>query len=147
MNKKLLTYFLLLFLAVAMPSCSNDNDNDEPGSSVEDLIVGVWKMYYDPKYPDEDDYEMLKLKDDGTYIRIMEEGAGYPYREYGTYLIRKSSLYRNKYILTLINSDNSYYPKALQIVSISKNKLVLRYEGSSEGESTKNETYEYTRVE
>ena len=145
MNKKLLTYFLLLFLAVAMPSCSNDNDNDEPESSVEDLIVGVWKMYYDPEYPDE--YEMLKLKDDGTYILIAEEGAGYPYRGYGTYLIRKSSLYRNKYILTLINSDNSYYPKALQIVSISKNKLVLRYEGSSEGESTKNETYEYTRVE
>ena len=51
-----------------MPSCSNDNDNDEPESSVEDLIVGVWKMYYDPKYPDE--YEMLKLKDDGTYIEI-----------------------------------------------------------------------------
>ena len=146
MNKKLLTYFLLLFLAVAMPSCSNDNDNDEPGSSVEDLIVGVWKMYYDPKYPDEDDYEMLKLKDDGTYIIIAKED-GQTFRKYGTYLIRKSSLYRNKYILTLINSDNSYYPKALQIVSISKNKLVLRYEGSSEGESTKNETYEYTRVE
>ena len=143
MDKKLLTYFLLLFLAVAMPSCSNDNDNDEPESSVEDLIVGVWKMYYDPKYPDE--YEMLKLKDDGTYIFIADEGP--VYKEYGTYLIRKSSLYRNKYILTLINSDNSYYPKALQIVSISKNKLVLRYEGSSEGESTKNETYEYTRVE
>lgn len=142
MNKKLLTYFLLLFLAVAMPSCSNDNDNDEPGSSVEDLIVGVWKMYYDPKYPDE--YEMLKLKDDGTYIFIADEGP--VYKEYGTYLIRKSSLYRNKYILTLINSDNND-PKALQIVSISKNKLVLRYEGSSEGESTDDETYEYTRVE
>ena len=146
MNKKLLTYFLLLFLAVAMPSCSNDNDNDEPESSVEDLIVGVWKMYYDPEYPDE--YEMLKLKDDGTYILIAEEGAGYPYREYGTYLIRKSSLYPNKYILTLIN-DKQVIEQALafQIVSISKNKLVLRYEGSSEGESTKNETYEYTRVE
>lgn len=143
MNKKLLTYFLLLFLAVAMPSCSNDNDNDEPESSVEDLIVGVWK-YYNPEY--QDDYEMLKLKDDGTYIIISKED-GRTFREYGTYLIRKSSLYRNKYILTLINSDNSYYPEALQIVSISKNKLVLRYEGSSEGESTKNETYEYTRVE
>ena len=136
MNKKLLTYFLLLFLAVAMPSCSNDND--EPESSVKDLIVGVWK---DNEYDD-----VLKLRDDGTYILIAEEGAGYPYREYGTYLIRKSSLYRNKYILTLINSDNND-PEALQIVSISKNKLVLRYEGSSEGESTKNETYEYTRVE
>ena len=144
MSKKLLTYFLLLFLAVTMPSCSNDNDNDEPESSVEDLIVGVWKMHYDPEYPD--DYEMLKLKDDGTYIIIAKED-GQTFREYGTYLIRKSSLYRNKYILTLINSDNSYYPEALQIVSISKNKLVLRHEGSSEGESTKNETYEYTRVE
>ena len=142
MSKKLLTYFLLLFLAVTMPSCSNDNDNDKPESSVEDLIVGVWKMYYDPKYPDE--YEMLKLKDDGTYIFIADEGP--VYKEYGTYLIRKSSLYRNKYILTLINSDNND-PKALKIVSISKNKLVLRYEGSSEGESTDDETYEYTRVE
>lgn len=146
MNKKLLTYFLLLFLAVAMPSCSNDNDNDEPESSVEDLIVGVWKMYYDPEYPD--DYEMLKLKDDGTYILIgEEEGAVYPYREYGTYLIRKSSLYRNKYILTLINSDNSYYPEALQIVSISKNKLVLRSEGYFEGDDPDDETNEFTRVE
>lgn len=143
MNKKLLTYFLLLFLAVAMPSCSNDNDNDEPESSVEDLIVGVWKMYYDPEYPDE--YEMLKLKGDGTYIIIAKED-GQTYREYGTYLIRKSSLYRNKYILTLINSDNND-PDDLLIVSISKNKLVLRYEGSSEGESTDDETYEYTRVE
>lgn len=126
-----------------MPSCSNDNDNDEPESSVEDLIVGVWKMYYDPEYPDE--YEMLKLKGDGTYIIIAKEG-GQTYREYGTYLIRKSSLYRNKYILTLINSDNND-PDDLLIVSISKNKLVLRYEGSSEGESTDDETYEYTRVE
>ena len=60
MNKKLLTYFLLLFLAVAMPSCSNDND--EPESSVKDLIVGVWK------YNESDD--VLKLRDDGTYILI-----------------------------------------------------------------------------
>ena len=144
MNKKLLTYFLLLFLAVTMPSCSNDNDNDEPESSVEDLIVGVWKMYYDPKYPD--DYEMLKLKDDGTYIIIAKED-GQTFREYGTYLIRKSSLYRNKYILTLINSDNSYYPEALQIVSISKNKLVLRFEGYFEGDDPDDETTGFTRME
>lgn len=118
-----------------MPSCSNDNDNDEPESSVEDLIVGVWK---DNEYDD-----VLKLRDDGTYILIDGDDGE---REYGTYLIRKSSLYRNKYILTLINSDNNA-PEALQIVSISKNKLILRYEGSSEGESTEDETYEYTRVE
>ena len=143
MNKKLLTYFLLLFLAVAMPSCSNDNDNDEPESSVEDLIVGVWKMYYDPEYPDE--YEMLKLKGDGTYIIIAKED-GQTYREYGTYLIRKSSLYRNKYILTLINSDNND-PDDLLIVSISKNKLVLRDEGLFEGDDPDDDIYEYTRVE
>lgn len=142
MNKKLLTYFLLLFLAVAMPSCSNDNDNDEPGSSVEDLIVGVWK-YYDPEY--QDDYEMLKLKDDGTYIIIAKED-GQTFREYGTYLIRKSSLYRNKYILTLINSDNND-PDDLLIVSISKNKLVLRDEGLFEGDDPDDETNEFTRVE
>ncbi len=143
MNKKLLTYFLLLFLAVAMPSCSNDNDNDEPESSVEDLIVGVWKMYYDPEY--QDDYEMLKLKDDGTYIIIAKED-GQTFREYGTYLIRKSSLYRNKYILTLINSDNND-PDDLLIVSISKNKLVLRDEGLFEGDDPDDDIYEYTRVE
>ena len=143
MNKKLLTYFLLLFLAVAMPSCSNDNDNDEPESSVEDLIVGVWKMYYDPEY--QDDYEMLKLKDDGTYIIIAKEDSQ-TFREYGTYLIRKSSLYRNKYILTLINSDNND-PDDLLIVSISKNKLVLRDEGLFEGDDPDDDIYEYTRVE
>ena len=143
MNKKLLTYFLLLFLAVTMPSCSNDNDNDEPESSVEDLIVGVWKMYYDPEY--QDDYEMLKLKDDGTYIIIAKED-GQTFREYGTYLIRKSSLYRNKYILTLINSDNND-PDDLLIVSISKNKLVLRDEGLFEGDDPDDDIYEYTRVE
>lgn len=143
MNKKLLTYFLLLFLAATMPSCSNDNDNDEPESSVEDLIVGVWKMHYDPEYPD--DYDMLKLKDDGTYIIIAKED-GQTFREYGTYLIRKSSLYRNKYILTLINSDNND-PDDLLIVSISKNKLVLRDEGLFEGDDPDDDIYEYTRVE
>jgi|GEM_PF-2391808 len=143
MSKKLLTYFLLLFLAVTMPSCSNDNDNDEPESSVEDLIVGVWKMHYDPEYPD--DYDMLKLKDDGTYIIIAKED-GQTFREYGTYLIRKSSLYRNKYILTLINSDNND-PDDLLIVSISKNKLVLRDEGLFEGDDPDDDIYEYTRVE
>ena len=143
MNKKLLTYFLLLFLAVTMPSCSNDNDNDEPESSVEDLIVGVWKMHYDPEY--QDDYDMLKLKDDGTYIIIAKED-GQTFREYGTYLIRKSSLYRNKYILTLINSDNND-PDDLLIVSISKNKLVLRDEGLFEGDDPDDDIYEYTRVE
>ena len=85
MNKKLLTYFLLLFLAVAMPSCSNDNDNDEPESSVKDLIVGVWK--------ENESDDVLKLKDDGTYILINGDVGQ---REYGTYLIHKSSLY-NQY--------------------------------------------------
>lgn len=146
MNKKLLTYFLLLFLAVTMPSCSNDNDNDEPESSVEDLIVGVWKEEFD-----DGSYSMLTFNNDGTYAYTIQEKyaeqEGYnTYKEYGTYVIQKSSAYRDKYILTLINSDNND-PEALQIVSISKNKLVLRYEGSSEGESTENETYEYTRVE
>ena len=126
-----------------MPSCSNDNDNDEPESSVEDLIVGVWKTYYNPEY--QDDYEMLKLKDDGTYIIIAKED-GQTFREYGTYLIRKSSLYRNKYILTLINSDNND-PDDLLIVSISKNKLVLRDEGLFEGDDPDDDIYEYTRVE
>ena len=140
MNKKLLTYFLLLFLAVAMPSCSNDND--EPESSVKDSIVGMWKAEYD-----EGTYTILKLQNDGTYSLIEQELPGYdPYQEFGTYLIRKSSLYRNKYILTLINSDNND-PEALQIVSISKNKLVLRYEGDFEGEYTEDEPHEFTRME
>ena len=134
MNKKLLTYFLLLFLAVAMPSCSNDNDNDEPGSSVEDLIVGVWK---DNEYDD-----VLKLRDDGTYILIDGDDGE---REYGTYLIRKSSLYPNKYILTFFTGHEK--PDAYQIVSISKNKLVLRYEGDFEGEYTEDEPHEFTRME
>ena len=138
MSKKLLTYFLLLFLAVTMPSCSNDNDNDKPESSVEDLIVGVWKMYYDPKYPDE--YEMLKLKDDGTYIFIADEGP--VYKEYGTYLIRKSSLYRNKYILTFfIKGYAENIQEDLLIASISKSKLIL----SSEDKHDK--ATEFTRVE
>ena len=137
MNKKLLTYFLLLFLAVAMPSCSNDNDNDEPESSVEDLIVGVWK------YNESDD--VLKLRDDGTYILINGEDGE---REYGTYFIRKSSLYPNKYILTLIDDKQSIEQVlAFQIVSISKNKLVLRYEGYFEGDDPDDEPQEFTRME
>ncbi len=134
MNKKLLTYFLLLFLAVAMPSCSNDNDNDEPESSVKDLIVGVWK---DNEYDD-----VLKLRDDGTYILIDGDDGE---REYGTYLIRKSSLYPNKYILTFFTGHEE--PDAYQIVSISKNKLVLRYEGDFEGEYTEDEPEEFIRME
>lgn len=134
MNKKLLTYFLLLFLAVAMPSCSNDNDNDEPESSVKDLIVGVWK---DNEYDD-----VLKLRDDGTYILIDGDDGE---REYGTYLIRKSSLYPNKYILTFFTGHEE--PDAYQIVSISKNKLVLRSEGYFEGDDPDDETNEFTRVE
>lgn len=137
MNKKLLTYFLLLFLAVTMPSCSNDNDNDEPESSVKDLIVGVWK---DNEYDD-----VLKLRDDGTYILIDGDDGE---REYGTYLIRKSSLYPNKYILTLIDDKQSIEQVlAFQIVSISKNKLVLRSEGYFEGDDPDDETNEFTRVE
>lgn len=70
MNKKLLTYFLLLFLAVTMPSCSNDNDNDEPESSVEDLIVGVWKEEFE-----EDSYSMLTFNNDGTYAYTIQENT------------------------------------------------------------------------
>lgn len=135
MNKKLLTYFLLLFLAVAMPSCSNDND--EPESSVKDLIVGVWK------YNESDD--VLKLRDDGTYILINGEDGE---RDYGTYLIRKSSLYPNKYILTLIDDEQSIEQVLVfQIVSISKNKLVLRFEGYFEGDDPDDETTGFTRME
>lgn len=137
MNKKLLTYFLLLFLAVVMPSCSNDNDNDEPESSVKDLIVGVWK------YNESDD--VLKLRDDGTYILINGEDGE---RDYGTYLIRKSSLYPNKYILTLIDDEQSIEQVVVfQIVSISKNKLVLRFEGYFEGDDPDDETTGFTRME
>ena len=142
MNKKLLTYFLLLFLAVAMPSCSNDND--EPESSVKDSIVGMWKAEYD-----EGTYTILKLQNDGTYSLIEQELPGYdPYQEFGTYLIRKSSLYPNKYILTLIDDKQSIEQVlAFQIVSISKNKLVLRFEGYFEGDDPDDETNEFTRVE
>ena len=139
MNKKLLTYFLLLFLAVAMPSCSNDND--EPESSVKDSIVGMWKAEYD-----EGTYTILKLQNDGTYSLIEQELPGYdPYQEFGTYLIRKSSLYPNKYILTFFTGHEE--PDAYQIVSISKNKLVLRFEGDFEGEYTEDEPHEFTRME
>ena len=133
MNKKLLTYFLLLFLAVAMPSCSNDNDNDEPGSSVEDLIVGEWK--------ENESDDVLKLKVDGTYILIDGDDGQ---REYGTYLIHKSSLY-NQYILTLINDKQNTEDDVLafQIVRITKNKLVLQDEAYFE----RDETYEFTRME
>ena len=133
MNKKLLTYFLLLFLAVTMPSCSNDNDNDEPESSVEDLIVGVWK--------ENESDDVLKLKDDGTYILINGDVGQ---REYGTYLIHKSSLY-NQYILTLINDKQNIEDDVLafQIVRITKNKLVLQDEAYFE----RDETYEFTRME
>lgn len=133
MNKKLLTYFLLLFLAVTMPSCSNDNDNDEPGSSVEDLIVGEWK--------ENESDDVLKLKVDGTYILIDGDDGQ---REYGTYLIHKSSLY-NQYILTLINDKQNTEDDVLafQIVRITKNKLVLQDEAYFE----RDETYEFTRME
>ena len=143
MNKKLLTYFLLLFLAVAMPSCSNDNDNDEPESSVEDLIVGVWKEEFD----DDGSYSMLTFNNDGTYAYTIQEKyaeqEGYnTYKEYGTYVIQKSSLYRNKYILTFfIKGYAENIQEDLLIASISKSKLIL----SSEDKHDK--ATEFTRVE
>ena len=116
-----------------MPSCSNDNDNDEPESSVKDLIVGVWK--------ENESDDVLKLKDDGTYILINGDVGQ---REYGTYLIHKSSLY-NQYILTLINDKQNIEDDVLafQIVRITKNKLVLQDEAYFE----RDETYEFTRME
>ena len=143
MNKKLLTYFLLLFLAVAMPSCSNDNDNDEPESSVEDLIVGVWKEEFD----DDGSYSMLTFNNDGTYAYTIQEKyaeqEGYnTHKEYGTYVIQKSSLYRNKYILTFfIKGYAENIQEDLLIASISKSKLIL----SSEDKHDK--ATEFTRVE
>ena len=136
MNKKLLTYFLLLFLAVAMPSCSNDNDNDEPESSVEDLIVGVWKEEFD-----DGSYSMLTFNNDGTYAYTIQEGYN-TYKEYGTYVIQKSSAYRDKYILTFfIKSKAENIQEDLLIASISKSKLIL----SSEDKHDK--ATEFTRVE
>ena len=124
-----------------MPSCSNDNDNDEPESSVKDSIVGMWKTEYS-----EGTYTILKFQNDGTYSLIEQELPGYdPYQEYGTYLIRKSSLYPNKYILTFFTGHEE--PDAYQIVSFSKNELVLRYEGAFEGEYTDDEPLEFTRME
>ena len=140
MNKKLLTYFLLLFLAVVMPSCSNDNDNDEPESSVEDLIVSVWKEEFE-----EDCYSMLSFNNDGTYVYTIHEeyeGEERTYIEYGTYVIQKSSAYRDKYILTFfIKSKAENIQDDLLIASISKSKLIL----SSEDKNDK--ATEFTRVE
>ena len=143
MNRKLLTYFLLLFLAVAMPSCSNDNDNDEPESSVEDLIVGVWKEEFD----DDGSYSMLTFNNDGTYAYTIQEKYAdqdkyNTYKEYGTYVIQKSSAYRDKYILTFFTKDRvENIQDNLLIASISKSKLIL----SSEDKNDK--ATEYTRVE
>lgn len=145
MNKKLLTYFLLLFLAVAMPSCSNDNDNDEPESSVEDLIVGVWKEEFD-----DGSYSMLTFNNDGTYAYTIQEKyaeqEGYNiYKEYGTYVIQKSSAYRDKYILTFfIKSKAENIQEDLLIASISKSKLTLSYEDKND---KNDKATEFTRVE
>ena len=140
MNKKLLTYFLLLFLAATMPSCSNDNDNDEPESSVEDLIVGVWKEEFE-----EDCYSMLSFNNDGTYVYTVHEEyeeQERTYIEYGTYVIQKSSAYRDKYILTFfIKSKAENIQDDLLIASISKSKLIL----SSEDKNDK--ATEFTRME
>ena len=142
MNKKLSTYFLLLFLAVAMPSCSNDNDNDEPESSVKDLIVGVWKEEFD-----DGSYSMLTFNNDGTYAYTIQEKYAdqdkyNTYKEYGTYVIQKSSAYRDKYILTFFTKDRTEnIQDDLLIASISKSKLIL----SSEDKNDK--ATEYTRVE
>ena len=139
MNKKLLTYFLLLFLAVAMPSCSNDNDNDEPESSVEDLIVGVWKEEFE-----EDCYSMLTFNNDGTYAYTIQEEYNI-YKEYGTYVIQKSSAYRDKYILTFfIKSKAENIQEDLLIASISKSKLTLSYEDKND---KNDKATEFTRVE
>ena len=143
MNKKLLTYFLLLFLAVAMPSCSNDND--EPESSVEDLIVGVWKEEFD-----DGSYSMLTFNNDGTYAYTIQEKyaeqEGYnTYKEYGTYVIQKSSAYRDKYILTFfIKSKAENIQEDLLIASISKSKLTLSYEDKND---KNDKATEFTRVE
>ncbi len=145
MNKKLLTYFLLLFLAVAMPSCSNDNDNDEPESSVEDLIVGVWKEEFD-----DGSYSMLTFNNDGTYAYTIQEKyaeqEGYnTYKEYGTYVIQKSSASRDKYILTFfIKSKAENIQEDLLIASISKSKLTLSYEDKND---KNDKATEFTRVE
>jgi len=144
MNKKLLTYFLLLFLAVTMPSCSNDNDNDEPESSVEDLIVGMWKDEFD----DDGSYSMLTFNNDGTYAYTIQEKyaeqEGYnTYKEYGTYVIQKSSAYRDKYILTFFTKSKAQnIQEDLLIASISKSKLILSSEEDKDDKAT-----EYTRVE
>ena len=125
-----------------MPSCSNDNDNDEPESSVEDLIVGVWKEEFD-----DGSYSMLTFNNDGTYAYTIQEKyaeqEGYnTYKEYGTYVIQKSSLYRNKYILTFfIKGYAENIQEDLLIASISKSKLIL----SSEDKHDK--ATEFTRVE
>ena len=141
MDKKLLTYFLLLFLAVAMPSCSNDNDNDEPTDSVETAIVGTWRIAYS-----DGTSETFMFREDKTFSYIEYEVPGEePFRDSGIYHIQKSSLYNNKYILTLIDKDYDD-SEAYQIISLSKNKLVLRDEGLFEGDDPDDDIYEYTRV-
>lgn len=126
---KFLTYFLLVVMTITIASCSSDK-NDEPDAPDSDdvSIIGIWEG---TNYA-YDEIETYVFRKNGTYTFTADEGAPTLYREEGRYIVSKS-LISNNDILTL-TSESLLDPRVFTILKLTKNKLVMRYEGSYEAD-------------
>ena len=123
--KKLHTVLAILAICLCFTACSSDDDNNNGGNSDAASIVGSWE------YEEEDYYEEITFKSNGTVIIYSEEyydGEWEEWEEKGTYSVKGNKL--------TVDIDDEVTTCTFKI---SSKKLTI--------ENEEGDTYVYYRVE
>lgn len=125
---------MVLFASLAFVSCGSDEKEDTQQNSV----VGVWKR---TEY-DWDGSTLITYGADGKYslVGICES---YDWSEYGSYTVKGSVITR---VDATVPDDDPEKVVVYRILTLTVNTMILRYEGSYEGQKD-GEIEEWTRVE
>jgi len=114
----LLPLFICTIMSCGALTSCGDDDEDEPDSSSNATIVGVWRLDF------EDGYQLLTFEKNGKYTLVEFDFASGNWSEKGTYSI-------NGNVLTMLSDGEvSVYT----ILTHTATKLILRYEGEYVGQ-------------
>ncbi|MDD6668724.1 MAG: hypothetical protein PUE54_03630 [Bacteroidales bacterium] len=132
---KIFKYLMLLLVTTLSLTLTACGDDDEKEPQTDFSVVGVWRQDFSAGY------QLFTLESNGNCSYVEIDHASGDHSLTGTYFVKDN-------IMTIVWSDDEV--EVYTILTLAKNKMITRYEGSYLGEIDKyydSVIEEWTRVE
>ncbi len=137
----LFTWIAIVLMATfTLTACSDDKDKDDepnvPNLEGNVTVVGVWRHNFSSGY------QLMTLGRDGSYSLVEFDHESGNWSDTGTYFVKNNTM-------SVVCGDEK---EEYTILSLTRSKMVLRYEGGDYWYNNSREEYdedieEWTRVE